>query len=144
MTEQAKPGITGRLADFILGLKYENLPPKVITEAKNGILDTLGVALVGATEPSSKMLLKAVTSDTGSGTATVVGTRTCATPTLAALLNGYTAHVLDYDDTQHDVGTHMSAPVLAAAASSVSSSFIEIAPGFSMRTCLPARMAISA
>ncbi len=115
MTEQAKPGITGRLADFILGLKYENLPPKVITEAKNGILDTLGVALVGATEPSSKMLLKAVTSDTGSGTATVVGTRTCATPTLAALLNGYTAHVLDYDDTQHDVGTHMSAPVLAAA-----------------------------
>jgi len=38
-----------------------------------------------------------------------------ATPTVAAAVNGYGAHALDYDDTQHKVGTHMSAPVIPAA-----------------------------
>ena len=115
MTEQATPGVTGRLADFIVGLKYENLPPRVITEASNGILDTLGVALIGATEPSAHMLLQATAGSANTGEATVVGTPVRTTPTVAALLNGYAAHVLDYDDTQHNVGTHMSAPVLSAA-----------------------------
>ena len=115
MTEQVAPGITQRLADFNLGLKYEDLPPEVITEAKNGILDTLGVALVGSTEEPTQILLRASTSSRDSGKATVLGARTLTTPTVAALINGYAAHVLDYDDTQHYVGTHMSAPVVPAA-----------------------------
>ncbi len=115
MTEKALPGITQRFADFSLNLKYEDLPPAAITEAKNGILDTLGVALVGSMEPSTRMLLKASTPSTNAGESTVWGTRTLTTPTVAALLNGYAAHVLDYDDTQHNVGTHMSAAVVPAA-----------------------------
>ena len=115
MTEPAIPGITQRFADFNLNLKYEDLPPEVVTEAKNGILDTLGVALVGSTEPAARMLLHASTPSTNAGESTVWGTRTLTTPTVAALLNGYASHVLDYDDTQHNVGTHMSAAVVPAA-----------------------------
>jgi 2-methylcitrate dehydratase PrpD len=38
-----------------------------------------------------------------------------ADTTTAALVNGFAAHALDYDDTQHNCNTHMSAPVLGAA-----------------------------
>ena len=118
MAESTSTGITKKIADFTLNLKFEALPPEVITEAKNGILDTLGVALVGSTEEPTQILLRASTNSRDLGEATVLGTPTLATPTVAALINAYAAHLLDYDDTQHYVGTHMSAPVVPAALAS--------------------------
>ena len=115
MANAISNGVTQKLADFSLGLKYEDLPPDVINESKHGFLDTLGVALVGANEEATRMILKITVGANNSGTSTVLGSSTLATPTVAALVNGYAAHALDYDDTQHKVGTHMSAPVLPAA-----------------------------
>jgi 2-methylcitrate dehydratase PrpD len=115
MTEPASPGITRRIADFSVNLRYEDLPAKVVTEAKNGILDTLGVALAGFAEPSTRMLFNATVAPDGGGDTTIWGAAATTTPTTAALINAYAAHVLDYDDTQHNVGTHMSAPAVAAA-----------------------------
>ena len=115
MTQASTSDLTSKIADFTIGLKYEALPPEVITEAKYGILDTLGVALVGTTEEATQMLLRSSTSAQGAGSATILGSRTTATPTVAALINAYAAHLLDYDDTQHNSVTHMSAPVVAAA-----------------------------
>ena len=42
MTASSGAGITQQLADFSIRLNYDSLPPAVIAEAKNGILDTLG------------------------------------------------------------------------------------------------------
>src|SRR3990172_1951149 len=115
MTTPISSGITERYADFSLALRYEDLPPEVIADARNGLLDTLGVALVGSSEQATRMILNVSAGGTSGGSATVLGADALATPTVAALVNGYAAHALDYDDTQHNVGTHMSAPVLPAA-----------------------------
>lgn len=75
---------------------------------------TLGVAILGSKQPSTRMLLDA---SGGSGTddATIVGTDSHTSVAVAALVNAYAAHVPDYDHSQYDCGTHMSAPVLPAA-----------------------------
>ena len=115
MSASSSASITQRLADFSVNPKYDSLPPAVIAAAKNAILDTLGVALAGTTEEGTQMLLRSSTSAPGSGSATILGSRMPATPTVAALINTYAAHVLDYDDTQHNSATHTSAPVVPAA-----------------------------
>ena len=116
MTQSKTPGVTTQLADFCVAIKYQDLPPEVIANAKNGILDTLGVALIGSREESTRMILKASTKSKNGGESTVLGTGTLTSPTVAALVNGYAAHVLDYDDVQqHGAGTHMSAPVIPSA-----------------------------
>ena len=115
MAKRDVPGIAGRLADFSIRLNYGDLSPEVVLDAKKGVLDTLGVALVGSQDEGTRKVGKVLDSLGGSATSTVLGSDMQAAPTMAAMLNGYAAHVLDYDDTQHNCGTHMSAPVLPAA-----------------------------
>lgn len=67
MTTSVSSGITKRFADFSLALRYEDLPPEVIAEARNGLLDTLGVALVGSSERATRMVLKVTASGTSGG-----------------------------------------------------------------------------
>ena len=116
MAEAQTPGITQQFADFVIELADQDLPPEIIECAKNGILDFLGVALLGSQDESARMILQS--SGNSGGAATVLGTDTQTTPTQAAMVNSYAAHALDYDDTQHDCGTHISAPVLGAALAS--------------------------
>ena len=115
MTTPVSSGITKRFADFSLNLKFEDLAPDVIAEVRNGLVDTLGVGLVGSREAATRMILNVCTGGTSGGSATILGSDVLATPTVAAAVNGYAVHALDYDDTQHNVGSHMSAPVFPAA-----------------------------
>jgi len=110
-----QPGITEQFADFVLSMGYDDLPAAIVEQAKNGILDFIGVALLGSRESSTRMVLRSSGFPRISGNSTVLGSSTRASPTVAALANAYAAHAMDYDDTQHDCGTHMSSPVLGAA-----------------------------
>lgn len=107
--------LTGRLADFSTSLEFEDLPADVVDEAKRGLVDTIGAILVGSQDRATAILREVAGGEGLAGPATVLGTGWTAPVPQAALLNGYAAHVLDFDDTQHRVGTHMSAPVIAAA-----------------------------
>lgn len=111
----ARGGITARIIDFTLGLRLADLPPPVRDEARNGLLDTLGVALAGVAEEPAGLLRDVQLHSGGGGACTVLGDARTTAPTTAAQLNAYAAHVLDFDDTQHGIGTHMSAPVIPAA-----------------------------
>jgi 2-methylcitrate dehydratase PrpD len=106
-------GTTVELAKFIAGLNASEIPPAVLHQAKRCLIDWLGVALAGSTEPSTDVLC-AVADDLNSGSeATVLGRGRGASLLIAALINGYTSHVLDYDDTYNPQRTtvHGSAPV---------------------------------
>jgi len=115
MTHTASPGLTERISRYCIELKYEALPPEVVLEGKKGLLDTLGVTLIGSLEPATRMMLEATGSAHDKGEATVIGTGVRTAAPAAALVNGYGAHAIDYDDTQHGAATHMSAPVVSAA-----------------------------
>jgi 2-methylcitrate dehydratase PrpD len=106
-------GTTVELAKFIAGLNASEIPPDVLHQAKRCLIDWLGVTLAGSADPSTAVLC-AVADDLNSGAqATILGRGRGASLLIAVLTNGYTSHVLDYDDTYNPERTtvHGSAPV---------------------------------
>jgi 2-methylcitrate dehydratase PrpD len=107
-------GITKRLAEFVCGQIFENIPPRVVTLAKSSILDCIGVALFGSTHSNSKKVVSFVTSVGGHPHASVFGSSFKTSAPMAALANGYMAHVTDWDDTIVSMRSHPSATILPA------------------------------
>lgn len=93
------PTLTESLASHWAGVRYEDIPVSVIADAKDHILDTLAVALVGATTAEAGSVIGALAGvqDTSSGSR-VWGTGLRLTPAQAALANGTSAHARDFDD----------------------------------------------
>jgi len=88
-------------------------PPAARARAATAILDTIGVALAGASEPASRAVQRAIAGDGGQA-CTVVGTDLRSSATGAALANGTAAHALDYDDMCFVSLAHPSAPLVPA------------------------------
>ncbi|TAK79360.1 MAG: MmgE/PrpD family protein [Dehalococcoidia bacterium] len=108
-------GPTARLADFIVRTPTTAIPPHVLHEAKRTLINILAVALSSSGDSSVDALDAWGRSE---GAASVIG-RGSAREGHAALVNGYVAHLQDYDDTHFPTVLHPSAPtwpaVLAAA-----------------------------
>ncbi|MEM2211438.1 MAG: MmgE/PrpD family protein [Nitrososphaerales archaeon] len=115
-------GITQEVVSFIKSTSFDNLPKELLLIAKRAILDTLGVMIAGSIEDASVIIRKYILEMKEAGVATIIGTKIKASPHHAALANGVSAHVLDYDDTQLSTSkkrafgllTHPSSPVLSA------------------------------
>ena len=111
MTEQGS-GTTAAVAEFVAGLRLENVPGEVVRLARRHILDTAGVMLSGRRQRASALALEHALG-LGSG---------ALPPPLVAFVLGVRGHVDDYDDTQlstrpegvYGLLTHPSVPVLAA------------------------------
>jgi 2-methylcitrate dehydratase PrpD len=89
---------TEGLCRFINKTEYEDLPEEVVNAAKPAILDYLAVAMSGSQEPSGRIISEMVRESQSPAESTVIGGRYKAACTLAALANGTSAHVQDYDD----------------------------------------------
>ncbi|MPZ40699.1 MAG: MmgE/PrpD family protein [Rhizobiales bacterium] len=118
------------LAERIGEVTYERLPPPAVTVAKQGILDTVGVALAGAQEDTTAVVTSVLRKTAGEGPALIFGTRDCVDVLSAALINGTAAHALDFDDCSNSLGGHPSAPILPA--------LFAIAPGSSGKAFIAA------
>jgi 2-methylcitrate dehydratase PrpD len=97
-----------QLASFIVGTDYKDLPREVIEISKNAILDLIGVALAGSSEPPGKILLEELKESRGQSQAGVIGGGFRTSVTLASLCNGTMAHALDYDDVSENWTGHPS------------------------------------
>jgi 2-methylcitrate dehydratase PrpD len=93
--------LTHYVADFIVNLKYDEIPSEVIELGKKSILDGLGLALCGSVADTGG-LLEAYTRpfSSSSAGAAVIGTARKLPARFAAFTNGVAIHVDDYDDTQ--------------------------------------------
>jgi len=100
-------------ARFIAGAAGRRYPPEVVDAAKQCILDWFGVALGAFHEPTSEVVRRTVRGWQGQGRAQLLLEGTTA-PALAALANGTTAHVLDFDDTDPFANVHVTAATWAA------------------------------
>jgi len=89
---------TEKLVEFINKTSYKDLPPELISAAKWAILDHIAVVMAGSQEPSGKIMIEMVKESQSPPEATVIGGRFKASCTMAALANGTSAHVQDYDD----------------------------------------------
>ena len=109
--------VTREFAAFTAAIRYDSLPAEVQERTRFLVLDLVGNMLRGRHDAESTApLLTAVRSlGLAAGSAAVFGDSARYTPAGAALVNGTTAHSLDFDDT-HAAGTlHPGAPVIPAA-----------------------------
>lgn len=93
---------------------WDRLPGDVQERSKELLLDLLGVALRGSSEPSSQPGLR-LAMRYGAGAATVIGGSACAPAAWAALANGTAAHVIEMDDVTTESSLHPGVAVIPAA-----------------------------
>ena len=81
--------------------------------ARIAIIDFLACAIAGANDRTTDILAKAVGVDLPSN-AILIGRAAKTDPLTAAVINGYSGHVLDYDDVHSSVRGHPTTVILPA------------------------------
>lgn len=100
--------VTKQFADFICGVEYENLPPEVIRETKNRVIDIIAAAFIGCSESSMKNgLYRAAKTVNGTYQARIWGSQQQKSSiAMAALCNAAMAHSMELDDGHRYAGVH--------------------------------------
>ena len=93
------PPVTRRLAEFVGGLRFEELPPGTVRAAKEQLLSIIGAMYAGSRTVPGGKFARAVRGFGDRAEATVVGGRSFRTSARhAALLNSVYAQVLEWED----------------------------------------------
>lgn len=108
------PKVTAELAEWVVELKTGDIPREVRREGLRTFVNWLGCAVGGAAHETADAALRAFLPFSGPQVATVLGRTERLDPAHAALLNGITSHVLDYDDTHLKTILHPAGPVASA------------------------------
>jgi len=102
--------------DFIINLKFNQIPAAVIEKVKLSILDIIGTILAGKSTEISH-IMREYTKDVfrgGKDKSTIFGADFKLSPPGAALVNAFTANALDYDDGYRLVKGHPTAVIFPA------------------------------
>jgi 2-methylcitrate dehydratase len=116
------PGTVEKLADWALGIRTGDIPPKVVQQAKLLLLDTIGCGYAALDEEASRAMIAAMAETGGAPQCTFFGSTTKTSAPSAVLLNGALVRILDLNDyvntTNGNIGGHPSdnIPVAIAAA----------------------------
>lgn len=118
---------TAALASRAAAVTFDELPGEVVLLAKQCLLDTVGVAIAGASEPVTRILRATIDADWAAGdgpgpnagrdsgpSSFLDGTGRRGSAWTAALVNGTAAHALDFDDMHPAMSSHPSAPLVPA------------------------------
>jgi 2-methylcitrate dehydratase PrpD len=124
LSAQAKPfvaaapavakGVTSTLARYVVNAKYEELPSTVRKEGVRTLLNWVGVAVGGSHHPTVEYAIAAMTPFSGPRQASLLGRRERLDILNAAMINGISSHIFDYDDTHLKTIIHPGGPVAAS------------------------------
>lgn len=112
MTERSD--VTRALAEWVVSCDLSAIPEEVRREGVRTFVNWVGCAVGGACHETVDCALAAVAPFSGPAEATVLGRQERLDPLHAALLNGISSHVLDYDDTHLKTIIHPAGPVASA------------------------------
>ncbi|MCT7376765.1 MmgE/PrpD family protein [Chelativorans salis] len=113
-TAPGVPHVTQILADWAVNIKGADIPTEVRREGLRTFVNWTGCAVGGARHETVDRALAAVRPFSGKATSTVLGRPDRLDALHAALLNGISSHVLDYDDTHLKTIIHPAGPVASA------------------------------
>ena len=102
------------LASFLVDNRLEDIPDIVRHEARRSLLNYIGCAVGGSREPAVETALRALTPYFGKPEASVLARTEHMDALHAALINGISSHVFEYDDTLPKNYIHPSPPVASA------------------------------
>ncbi len=107
-------GVTQTLAHYVVNAKYEDLPPGVRKEGVRTLLNLVGVAVGGSHHPTVENAIAAMTPFSGPAQASLLGRRERLDILNAAMINGISSHIFDYDDTHLKTIIHPGGPVVCS------------------------------
>jgi 2-methylcitrate dehydratase PrpD len=113
-TDAAAQDLTRALARFILSSDFDDLPAPVRHEGARTLLNWVGCAIGGSRHETVAKAMAALLPFFGPPQATLFGRPERVDVLHAALLNGISSHVLDFDDTHIETAIHPAAPVAPA------------------------------
>jgi aconitate decarboxylase len=105
---------TRRIAEFVSGLTYEQIPAAVRERIKLLILDSLGCAIYGADLEWSRILRGTLQKLDATRTTSIWGTDALLSSPHAALLNGTQVQGFELDDVHRKAVLHVGAVTLPA------------------------------
>lgn len=103
------------LVQYITEMRFSHIPEPALEATKWFLLDTLGVAVAGASAPGCLEVVQLVKDWGGKPESTLWFDGGKVPAIHAALSNSVLIHALDFDDTLVDAGLHANAVVLPAA-----------------------------
>jgi 2-methylcitrate dehydratase PrpD len=106
--------VTRTLARYVVNAKPSDIPEAVKREGVRSILNWLGCAVGAAEHEAVECALAALLPFAGPAQASVLGRKEKTDILNAALMNGITSHVFDFDDTHLPTIIHPSGPVASA------------------------------
>src|SRR6266446_3950740 len=113
-TQQAPPEVTRMLARHVISTKFADLSAGVRKEAARTLLNWVGCAVGGSRHETVDAAISALAPFSGPAQASILGRRERFDIMNAALINGISSHVLDYDDTHSHNIIHPAGPVISA------------------------------
>ena len=113
-TPEGTPHVTEILAQWVVSMKGSDIAPEVRREGLRTFVNWMGCAVGGASHETVDRALAAIDPFSGPRIATVIGRTEHLDAAHAALINGISSHVLDYDDTHLKTIIHPAGPVASA------------------------------
>ena len=108
------PDVTRILAKYVVAGKLDDVPAAVRKEAARTLLNWVGCAIGGSRNEAVDIAVSALKPFFGNEQASLLGRKERVDIFHAALLNGISSHVLDFDDTHLRTIIHPAGPVVSA------------------------------
>jgi 2-methylcitrate dehydratase PrpD len=113
-TTEVRDDVSRRIAKYVVSGTYEQLPIAVRKEARRTLVNWVGCAVGGSRHETLEAAIAALGPFSGPPQASVVGRRERMDILHAALMNGMSSHVFDFDDTHLKTVIHPAGPVVSA------------------------------
>jgi 2-methylcitrate dehydratase PrpD len=107
--------LSTQLADWAVGVRFEDLPADVVESTKLRVLDIMGLCLAGAETQFGRSARAGAVAVSPMGPCSILGFDDRVSVTAAALANGALAQALEFDDTHVESIVHMSGTAVTAA-----------------------------
>jgi 2-methylcitrate dehydratase PrpD len=114
MTPESAKSVTEQVAQWIVEVDADDLPPVAVERVRNLVLDSIGNQFAGMAAPTGRRLSQWIEAQGGTPACSVTGQAFRTTPALATLANAAASHALENDDIA-TFSSHPNSPLTAAA-----------------------------
>lgn len=105
-----------QFGDFVVNVKFTDIPKDLVQSIKLHLLDTFGVCLACSTMPYAQILIDVIRGEAvGKAESTVISFGDKVSTRSAAFMNGCLAHGADFDDTHLEAGLHPTCAIMPTA-----------------------------